>query len=123
MVRLSVGLSGQRVSREFVSQLLKRVPRLELPPRDASVQNVFDVREQGEVVDLLVADLTAERRYADHLDTSHAPDPQERYGSPRGHQVLHTLVALACRGSWEGRRDIVEHVALLSGAKVTGTLL
>ncbi len=47
--------------------------------------------------------------HAGYLNVSHAPYPQERRGTPRCHQVLHALVALAGRRKGEACRVLVEH--------------
>ncbi len=70
-----------RTRREFGGQLLKRIRCPHVSLLDAPAQSAFDVREQGEVVDLLIADLALQRGNAHDLDACHAPDPQEWHGS------------------------------------------
>jgi len=73
------------------------------------VQNAFDVREQGEIVGLLVAVSAPERWNAHHLNAGYTPDPSELHGSRRSDQVLHTLVALTGRVDEEAYRGVIEH--------------
>lgn len=90
-------------------------------PLGAPAQHAFNVREQGEVMTLLIVGLAPDRWNAYDPDACHVHAPLERDGSRRRHQVFHTRIVLTSQGKRETSSAVVQHRFLsLLGYQVLG---